>query len=309
MRPFGYEVDRFTIREAEAELIRQAARSVLDGGSIRSVASTWNEDGIQTTAGNAWKSIVVRRMLTSLRIAGKQERRDGQIIEAPWPAIVDEVTHRRLVEHLSKPGRANGATPSTRTYLLTGGIAKCGLCATSLVARPDNNGKRGYVCASGTPSGGCGKIRINGQLLEDEVATRLIARLIRADARTKIGALLDGVAFDAEKAGRTIQSANSKLAELGEEYAQGHISAVAMRSANARLTDDIGAARSALKTAKDLRSVAVLESENLIDWWEGASLNQQRTLLSILVAKVEVLPASVKGSKTFDPSRVKVKWR
>ena len=237
------------------------------------------------------------------------KRKDGVIIAAPWPPIIDTSTHERLSEILTDTARANAPTPITRTYLLTGGVARCGLCGTPLVARPDNNGKRGYVCASGTPAGGCGKIRINGRLLEDEVGNRLIARLIKGNARSQIDHHFDRVTSEAAVAQQTVKLATARLSVLGEEYAQGSVSAAAMRSANRRLKDGIAEARGTIRKAEALGSVAVLEADSLIEWWEGASLNQQRTLLTVLAREITVSSASVKGSKTFDPSRVKVNWR
>lgn len=47
-RPFGCGVDRVTILEPEAKLIREAATAVLDGATPYAVAADWNRRGIPT---------------------------------------------------------------------------------------------------------------------------------------------------------------------------------------------------------------------------------------------------------------------
>jgi site-specific DNA recombinase len=50
-RPFGYDKDRVTIRESEAELIREAATRVLAGEGLRSVVKDFERRGIRTVSG------------------------------------------------------------------------------------------------------------------------------------------------------------------------------------------------------------------------------------------------------------------
>lgn len=47
-RPFGFEVDRITHREDEADLLRDAYKVIEDGGTIYSVLSNWNTRGVET---------------------------------------------------------------------------------------------------------------------------------------------------------------------------------------------------------------------------------------------------------------------
>nr|WP_243761222.1 hypothetical protein [Streptomyces sp. YIM 98790] len=47
MRPFGYEDDRVTVREAEAETIREGAGRALAGESLSSICRDWQQRGIR----------------------------------------------------------------------------------------------------------------------------------------------------------------------------------------------------------------------------------------------------------------------
>ena len=65
---------------------------------------------------------------------------------AVWPAIVDRETVEQLRALLRDPKRRVNGNP--RRYLLTG-LARCGSCGARLVARPRDDKRRCYVCASG----------------------------------------------------------------------------------------------------------------------------------------------------------------
>ena len=52
-RPFGYEDNGLDIRKSEAVLIRKAAKKILEGGSLRAIATDWNKRGIKTSWGKA----------------------------------------------------------------------------------------------------------------------------------------------------------------------------------------------------------------------------------------------------------------
>ncbi|MGH2679608.1 MAG: recombinase family protein, partial [Actinomycetota bacterium] len=71
-RPFGYSVVKepgkraeLIIYEPEAKLLRDAARRVLEGASLSSVVTSWNEQGIETPSGGRWTMADMRRVLLS----------------------------------------------------------------------------------------------------------------------------------------------------------------------------------------------------------------------------------------------------
>src|SRR5262249_49952644 len=82
--------------------------------------------------------------------------------------IISVDTSDALRYLLGAPGRMKRTY--ARAYLLTGGLAVCGLCGKPLVARPRGDGRRSMVCASGPGFYGCGKIRILADPLEDLIS-------------------------------------------------------------------------------------------------------------------------------------------
>ena len=319
MRPYGYERDRKTIREPEAAVLRTVAEKILAGESLRSVTAWVNENEHFTPGGNLWKPNVLRRLLLGPRIAGKSLRKDGTHVEAEWDPILDEATHKRLAEILLDEARRNGSPAPARTYLLTGGPARCGLCGRALQARPERGNKRGYVCASGPPDYGCGKIRINADLFENEVAEQVLARLLMPGSRAALAAAVSRVTSEADEAPVVLREAESKQREAADLFASGKINAAQLTQITESTNRTASAARATVRLASQIQHVAGLAldpdpadgdpTEQMIAWWENATREQKRGVIDTLVEKIFVQPVVKRGSRVFDPSRVEVVWR
>src|SRR5207249_4335785 len=104
-RAFGFEDDRVTVREPEAKIIREGARRVLKGQSLRSICNDFNRRGYQTSAGKRWEQGSLSRMLQSARISGRREHYGKVTAKAEWPAIIDAEQSDRLRALLSDPNR------------------------------------------------------------------------------------------------------------------------------------------------------------------------------------------------------------
>lgn len=319
MRPYGYERDRKTIRDPEAAVLRAVAEKLLAGDSLRSVTAWINENEHFTSGGNRWKPNVLRRLLLAPRIAGKTTGKDGHLVDADWGPILDEITHKRLSEVLLDEARSNRSPSPARTYLLTGGPARCALCGHALQARPERGNKRGYVCASGPPDYGCGKIRINADLFENEVAERILARLLMPGSRAALRAAVDRVAAEAEAAPTVALQAESRQREAADLYAAGKITAGQLTQITESTSRNAAKARATVRLASQVQHVAgiALEpdpaegdpAEQMIAWWESATREQKRGVIDTLVESIRVHPVVKRGSRYFDPDRVEVIWR
>lgn len=125
-RPFGYEKDGVTVRESEAEVIRQMCKGVLAGRSLMALARELNEAGCRTSTGKEWTHMRLRDVLIRPRNAGLIHRgradlraenregyaprfeiikKDGKPVRAAWPAIVDEDTWRAVHAFLTDSSR------------------------------------------------------------------------------------------------------------------------------------------------------------------------------------------------------------
>lgn len=308
-RPFGYEADRMTINKKEAALIREASQRFLKGEPLRSVCRDWNERGIPTVTGANWSPQVMSRMLASARISGRREhrgtsngsRRDiGEITsKAACPGIISFADSDRIRAILSDPLRRRNFRSGD--YLLTRGIARCGLCGTPLVARPRGDGRRAMVCASGPSFHGCGKIRILAEPLEKQIADELLR-------------VIDGGRLTAAMAKQTdrgitekLAAVESKLANLSRKWAENRITDVEWDAARASL----GEQRAKLQRQID-RQRQNLELDGLphplLAFWPTLPIHRQRAIISILIDQVVVGPA-IKGQNFYNPDRISVRWK
>jgi hypothetical protein len=250
-------------------------------------------------------------MLMSARISGRREyrRTNGQRVlagtitaTACWPIIITVEESDTLRAILGDPARR--VNWNVRSCLLSGAIARCGLCNRPLVARPRSDGRRSYVCASGPGFFGCGKIRSLADPLEDLITqTTLVAvdqgalaQLMRREHEQ-----LDAASAD------ELERLRAKLAGLAQDFATDLISRAEWLAARETLTaraDQLErrlASRSSSGALRDL-------PQPLAPAWHAVPLHVRRALLTALIESVRVAPA-VKGQELFDPTRMSIIWR
>jgi DNA invertase Pin-like site-specific DNA recombinase len=134
-RVFGYEPDGLTVREAEADMVREVAERILQGESVGAICRDLNARGYRTTPGNEWKHGSLAKLMRRPRFAGLVEH-NGQIVgQAAWPAILDRDTWEAVVARLSGKAEQLGFTPNNMGRYLLSGIAVCGPCGNPLAVR------------------------------------------------------------------------------------------------------------------------------------------------------------------------------
>ena len=301
-RPFGFESDRVTLRPGEAAVVREAARRIRSGDTMRSVVTWLAVEGVTSPTGGPWSTTSFRRTLLSPRVAGLREHRGELVGEAVWPAIVDRVTWEGVRRVLTDPGRATnrGAPPR---YLLTG-LAWCGLCGTRLVARPKADGRRCVVCVSGVNFGGCGKIRqLVGPLdimVVDAVGQWLDGPTFRARVADRVDPDLSGVTAE-------IAGSEQRLRDLAADYADGTVDRLSWSTARQRIVARLEALRAQMPSATPSAQWAGRGVE-LGAGWDAMHVDQQRAVVADVVERIVIGPA-VAGRNTFQPERVRILWR
>lgn len=302
-RPFGFEADRITVVESEAKVIRECADRVLAGWSLRSIAADLIRRKVPTVTGRPWTTIVLKRMMTSPRIAGLREHRGEVVGKAVWTSILDETTWHSLRAVLLDPARNSKRGGAPRRYLLSG-IARCDLCDAKLVARPRGDGRRCYVCARGPGCSGCGKIRVLADAIEDEVVARLLVRLEGADLPSPPAP----AAWD-EMPDEDVAALEQRLDDLAGEFASGAVSAAMFKRTAARVESALADARSRqTSVVNHAVDTGLLDMMEPVSGWAMLNIDQRRRVLSTLMDRVGV-GSAVRGRNTFDPERVSVSWR
>jgi DNA invertase Pin-like site-specific DNA recombinase len=335
-RPFGFEADRLTILEAEAERIREAAAGLLARGeTVHSTCRDWNHRGVLTVTGKRWTPHVFRRMLMSARISGRREHQKvgnlGRITgKAEWPAIISAEDSDRLRELLADPSRTTNTTGNARRYLLSG-FAHCGRCGTTIKARPYTNRERSYVCVTtevggvevrdaggapmltedGTPvMCGRGNLRVHAEALELYVTEAALdyldefvdlAAAVRADSETSREAELWSALRTYQERLEKAESefwVHERMPERTFNRVSGELEAniARVKAELARTRRDTTITNLPTSSAQ----ARALLPQRSFDW--------RRNLVMTLVERVTVNPG-VRGRNRFDPDRVVITFR
>lgn len=289
--PFGYDEEWKPIPQ-EAELIRKAATGVLDGTvSIHGTVRAWNEAGIKTrgigTPGNwysepgPWSRRGFTKLLRSPTLAGMRVV-DGVAIEGEWEPILDRQTHHKLTALFDDPTRRNNIGAKRK---LLSGILHCGECGSRMGHRGHKAGPR-YTCRSaGEDLTACGRISIQADIA-DEYIRQVVAAAV-ADGLPKLEM------FDPLE----VERLESELSELAGDYGRGAISRAEWLAARSGLERRLSEAVEAAERSS--QSVPT----NLVEAWEGMSIEQRRGVVLSLIERAEV-------SRGYSKSdRIKVVWR
>ena len=312
-RPFGYESDRVTIREGEAEWIRYAINSVLDGASMYSIARDLNENGVRTSSGLQWQSARLRSVLLNPRIAGKVQHNGEIVADAVWPAVVDFETWSRAVAILTNPNRRTNEG-FTKPKMLSG-VARCGLCNHVLRSQPkkgrDGSAEPSYTCRRDLTGGlnGCGKIRIKGDWLDLFVATAVVTALGRTDVLHAAIEMESGRDEIAEEALKRRSDLEAQLARIATLLVEGDLTVAEARSQRNRVNDEkqkIDDQLAVLTARTPLLEVAA--AEDVQGHWDALDVDQRRSIIGALLEGVVVHPGR-RGLNKPDPSRIELRWR
>jgi site-specific DNA recombinase len=310
MRPFGFDADRVTIRESEAKMVRDAARRVIAGESLRSICVRWNSEGRTTVAGTPWRPTRIRRMLTAPRYTGLREH-NGTTTDAVWGAILDRGTFDLVTAVLEDPERKT--TESVARRRLLSGFIYCEACGTRLYSHSTGR-KRVYRCMSGPNTEGCGKVSIAADSTDEYVSDRAYNQweLVAAQETAEADPAPDPV----DEVAVRLTGIEAKLRDLGRAYAAGDVEMEAFAEASKTLR----AQRNELSTKavrpakRPQRSWSELYAEALeakAPWEEGfdpADLEGWRAIIADVIDRVVVRPAAKRGGR-FQPERVTIRWR
>jgi site-specific DNA recombinase len=298
--------------EAERELIREAARRILAGDSLRGICLDWNEAGYASPRGGRWTTQTLRRMLLSPRLAGLREHH-GQLYEGSFPAILERETWQAVWVILTDPARMTNAVGGAVRHLLTG-IIFCGVCKAKLrTTRYGPHRVLYYRCPSRSDGGRNCVARKAGDV--DRLILRAIFQAVeKGDAWNQVAAgrpaedptrphyevlarltaeldTLDAMVAEAELAERLGGKPSPSAATLRRKVTEREAERDRHQEAVNRLT----AGRVTASIPRNLRSV-----------WKGLSLDRQRAIVAALIERIEVYP---QGQGIFDPDAIKVKRR
>jgi DNA invertase Pin-like site-specific DNA recombinase len=289
-RPFGFDDDRVTIRDDEAEALRWAVGEIVAGASLR---STCRRMPMPTTTGKTWSATSLSRLLRSPRIAGLREHRGEIAGPAVWPAIVEREQWELCRLTLTDPARKAKRPP--HRYLLTGTLFDHH--GRRFQAWPSDNGRRVYRTSADDSGPG---VAIDAEGLEEMVIEILSAwaGLIVASGVTFITETPTAGTGDLS----VVTALEAEMSELARLHGEGSITLAEWMAARRPLEDRLAAARADLP--KPGKVLDISDYDSLPDW----PFERRRNLVHGVFERIVIHPG-VRGRNTFDRSRVKVKLR
>ncbi|MGO9157228.1 recombinase family protein [Mycobacterium sp.] len=292
-RAFGYSKTGGPL-EPEASMLKKAATDVLDGISLRSIATDWNRRGVTTARGGQWTNLSLRRCLMNPVYAALMTYKRQVVGEGDWEPLWDADTHKGLVAYLSDPSRRT-SNAFERKHMGSG-VYRCGRCGGTLVAAfthgPD---KMLYICRT-THLGRMGKP------IDELVETAVLEILGETDIRSRLSPG-PGVDLDALHARRA--ALQSRLDELAGMFAEGAIDASQLRRGTNDLRPQLAGVDKVLadaaRTSPALRLLndADGDPDKLIEYWSKSSADIKGKIIAELMS-VTVNPSSARGPKGFD---------
>ncbi|MGC5077621.1 recombinase family protein [Agrococcus sp. DT81.2] len=307
---YGYrrDGDRLAIVDAEAAVVREVARRVLDGEPLRAIAADLNARGVQSprrTAGaGVWNGTTLRQMIRRESLAGLR-RYNGQIVGAGlWEPIITPDDHSRIVAVLNDPTRAKHYAGRAPKHLLAG-IAKCGKCGARMKRAPGRmtttkSGTKRQPAAYSCPA--CFGVRRKQEDVDALVSTVLVRRLEQPDALDLFRRDDNGAGAAAREA---IAAIDARLSNAADAYSAGALELDQLTRITAQLRADRAEHEALVARALPTALPADLAGPSAAERWTTLSIDAQRLILTTLL-RVTILPAG--PGRDFDPATVRIDW-
>jgi site-specific DNA recombinase len=291
---------RDVIDPEQAEVIRETARRLLTGQSLRSVVKHLNDSGATSPGGKPWSSTTLRQVMLRDRNAGLRRHRGSVFGQGAWDPIYDEGTHQRVVALLTVPCRKTNKG-GTIKHLLTG-LARCGLCGGGMRATPAavHNGKHmppRYQCRD------CYRVARKQSSVDDVVVRIVVNRLSEPDA---LMALATGQPERAAELRRLIEEAGARLELAADDFADGALSGDQLRRITAKLRPQIEAWKAEQAACAPREGLLELVGPDAAELWAAAPLDVRRAVIDMLMT-VTILPSG--SGQSFDRDQIRVTWR
>ncbi len=319
--PYGYRrvYDEYTgvlLRQEPdphtGQIVRDAARAVLAGKSVWSVAMRLEDAGEPTPmkpwvdAPRGWDTNTLRQVLQNPTIAGKRVYRGEVIGDAQWEALISWEDFQRLQRLFADPGRrvkGGGGTPA-KTLMVH--IAKCHYCGRPLKRAVRRRKGKADAVKYQCQFRGCYKTTISQPGLDAFVEEAVLTWFERPENLSRIAETNDGddwLAQSAAAEGR-IAALRMRLDEAAEQYSAGALSLGMLTKVEQTLRPQIEEAQRALiPPISDERVRELVTSGDVRAAWADLPLAERRTIIKVMF-DVRIQQTTNRGQNAFEPERV-----
>lgn len=325
--PFGYTHGAdaeggktYIVVEEQAAAIRWAADAMLSGWSLTNIAAELRAAGHAGAHGGKITGGTVRKMVTNPTVAGHRVYRGRIVGPGRWQAILDERTWQACKARLSGDrtvtkadgdpypvATSRGRRPPGRKYVLTGGLAVCGVCSAPMygAVKQFRSGTIKPYLACHANRGGRGCTAIMLPETEQNVVDRLFAELDKPEFLEAVAA--DDQADRREAITKALAHVEAQRNELAELWATpGQLLTSEWQTARRALAEQEQQLRAELAALPS--PLGGIDIATARATWPDMTLDEQREFLRLFIAEVTIDPA-VPGTRAFDEGRVRIEWR
>jgi site-specific DNA recombinase len=282
--------------EAQAAVVREAARRVVAGETPYAVAQDFNRRGIPTPrGGQKWDLIQVKRLCVNPGYVGKRVHQGRVVGDADWAPLLEESVHYQLVARLGDPKRRTQRS-SAVAHLLSG-IALCGVCQ-SRVRLQKNRGRLSYMCGAGF------HVSRGESDVDRCVEAVTVERLRRPDI---LELMTTGATDELDQAMAELAGLRARLDGFYDVAARGELTPAALARVEATLLPQITAAESRARRVVLSPVLADASGPDAATTWAELSVPQKREVVNALMT-VSILPTR-RGARSFDPESVRIEWK
>ncbi len=302
LRAYGYEPDGMTVRQSEAEVVRELAARIIDGDSLNQLARDLEARGLPTVRGGPWTNRSVHSVISKARVAGLREYKGEIIGAATWPAIITAETWGQVKAALAR--RSQMPSANQLVAWLTG-ILHCGGCG-NLLTYGQHHSRRVYWCDP--RKGGCSGCSVIAVPAETTVEGWVLAFLTRPDMLAALAAAFTEGSADAIRAEAAADE--EQLAELTTGWR-------GRRITTAQYLDAIGPLEERLKRARTLiHAAAPTGLRKFLDaddfprvWADLVPLHRREVARLVFPHGINVTPGqghprAERGKFMFEPERL-----
>lgn len=293
--PFGYRLERdpvtgknrLVVDPARAALVREAVDRMLNGDTLYAIASDWNR---RKVGDRQWRSIGLRTALRTPSIIGQTSAR-----VQGWEPLVSVDDWERLQRLLGDPSRKFPVadTGYTGKRAMGGGLTICGLCGKKLISQKYRDDVR-LICHS-QAMGGCGKVTIKHEPLEEYVTARVFAALDSPETTRLLGTPEDTT--EERDLRQRLLDLRSERTRAYDALVKGYVEEDEFKHQRDRIDGEVVAVESRLT---ELASAGIVGSlDEIRDGWDQRSPLARRAILQSIVRVVRIQPHPVGVATTL----------
>lgn len=347
-RCFGYDEDGLTIREHEAQAVREAAGQIVGGTkSFHAVARDWNAAGLLPAHGKRRtkqeKDDYARAVEQALQ-RGEEPPLPPPLQPSRWtgatlvtffknPRIAGIKTYQRKIVRDPETGEPiAGEWPplldrSTWDRILAviehnakerrfpsaerhllSGLALCAQCGAKLAGGGTRNGRSRYRCRADGSH-----VYREGKPIEDYIERVVVKRLSQPDALEVFTPPAERV--DVAAITRQLADIDAREAELGTAYANGEATLAQLTAANAAFAAQRERLQSQLPVTPSPAVQQLIDADDVPATWASLSQDAKRNVIDSLMT-IEVIAPGTKENAYLDwrkriinPDTVEITWK